>query len=223
MLVRTGDVDLDRYLEHGRPARHGEQTSLPSPTSSCAPTIRSPREFEVECREPGPLYQMGAGTCYQVGFAGVACGIARGALDFCPRCGPQQGAARRQEPAARQCRGAVQPRPGRGRISASARAFLLAVDGARSGRTSPAGNTITVEQRHHRPRVRATNAIHKAREAVDFAYNAAGATAIFENHPLERALPRHPHRDPATAGPGFPISRPCGAWMMGADADLTFV
>ena len=25
-----------------------------------------------------------------------------------------------------------------------------------------------------------TNAIHKAREAVDFAYNAAGATAIFE-------------------------------------------
>ena len=24
---------------------------------------------------------MGSGTCYQVGFAGVACGIARGALD----------------------------------------------------------------------------------------------------------------------------------------------
>ena len=24
---------------------------------------------------------MGTGTCYQVGFAGVACGIARGALD----------------------------------------------------------------------------------------------------------------------------------------------
>ena len=31
-----------------------------------------------------------------------------------------------------------------------------------------------------------TNAIHRSREAVDFAYNAAGATAIFENHPLER-------------------------------------
>src|SRR5258708_27705065 len=26
---------------------------------------------------------MGSGTCYQVGFAGVACGIARGALDCC--------------------------------------------------------------------------------------------------------------------------------------------
>src|SRR5258708_8765704 len=39
------------------------------------------REFDRECRESGPLYRMGAGTCYQVGFAGVACGIARGALD----------------------------------------------------------------------------------------------------------------------------------------------
>ena len=39
------------------------------------------REFDQECRENGPLYRMGSGTCYQVGFAGVACGIARGALD----------------------------------------------------------------------------------------------------------------------------------------------
>src|SRR5438445_4392160 len=39
------------------------------------------REFDRERRENGPLYRMGAGTCYQVGFAGVACGIARGALD----------------------------------------------------------------------------------------------------------------------------------------------
>src|SRR6201987_314931 len=39
------------------------------------------REFDQECREAGPLYRMGSGTCYQVGFAGVACGVARGALD----------------------------------------------------------------------------------------------------------------------------------------------
>ena len=39
------------------------------------------REFDRECRENGPLYRMGNGTCYQVGFAGVACGIARSALD----------------------------------------------------------------------------------------------------------------------------------------------
>jgi hypothetical protein len=39
------------------------------------------RQFDRECRESGPLYRMGSGTCYQVGFAAVACGIARGALD----------------------------------------------------------------------------------------------------------------------------------------------
>src|SRR6266436_3663112 len=39
------------------------------------------RDFDKECRENGPLFRMGNGTCYQVGFAGVAGGIARGALD----------------------------------------------------------------------------------------------------------------------------------------------
>src|SRR5579883_2999046 len=39
------------------------------------------REFDRECRESGPLYRMSNHTCYQIGFAGVACGIARGALD----------------------------------------------------------------------------------------------------------------------------------------------
>src|SRR5207253_9772287 len=32
-------------------------------------------------REGGPLYRMSAMTCYETGFAGVALGIARGALD----------------------------------------------------------------------------------------------------------------------------------------------
>ena len=43
-----------------------------------------------------------------------------------------------------------------------------------------AGEKLTMD---HRIAIRmaSTNAIHKAREAVDFAYNAAGATAIFEN------------------------------------------
>ena len=40
---------------------------------------RRSRESAKECREPGPLYRMSAMTCYEVGFAGVALGIARGA------------------------------------------------------------------------------------------------------------------------------------------------
>src|SRR5258707_8455690 len=38
------------------------------------------RESQKECREPGPLYRMSAMNCYDVGFAGVALGIARAPL-----------------------------------------------------------------------------------------------------------------------------------------------
>jgi len=39
------------------------------------------RDHRFECREPGPLYRLPANLLYQIGFAGVALGIARGALD----------------------------------------------------------------------------------------------------------------------------------------------
>ena len=67
-----------------------------------------------------------------------------------------------------------------------------------------------------------THAIHKAREAVDFAYNAAGATAIFDSHPLERRF-RDIHTVTQQLQGRLRHFETVGAWMMGADADLTFV
>jgi indole-3-acetate monooxygenase len=84
-----------------------------------------------------------------------------------------------------------------------------------------AGATITVEQRIN-IRMAATHAIHKAREAVDFAYNAAGTTAIFENHPLERRF-RDIHTVTQQLQGRLSHFETVGAWMMGADTDLTFV
>jgi indole-3-acetate monooxygenase len=84
-----------------------------------------------------------------------------------------------------------------------------------------AGSMITVEQRVT-VRMAATHAIHKGREAVDFAYNAAGATAIFENHPLERRF-RDIHTVTQQLQGQLRHFETVGAWMMGADADLTFV
>jgi indole-3-acetate monooxygenase len=83
------------------------------------------------------------------------------------------------------------------------------------------GAMITVEQRIT-VRLAATNAIHKAREAVDFAYNAAGATAIFENHPLERRF-RDIHTVTQQLQGQLRHFETVGAFMMGAEADLTFV
>src|SRR5205807_10004001 len=84
-----------------------------------------------------------------------------------------------------------------------------------------AGAIITVEQRIT-VRMAATNAIHKAREAVDFAYNAAGATAIFESHPLERRF-RDIHTVTQQLQGQLWHFETVGAWMMGIEADLTFV
>jgi len=84
-----------------------------------------------------------------------------------------------------------------------------------------AGATITVEQRVTM-RMAATHAIHKAREAVDFAYHAAGATAIFDNHPLERRF-RDIHTVTQQLQGQLKHFETVGAWIMGADADLTYV
>jgi indole-3-acetate monooxygenase len=80
---------------------------------------------------------------------------------------------------------------------------------------------ITVEQRMT-IRMASTHAIHRGREAVDFAYNAAGATAIFDTHPLERRF-RDIHTVTQQLQGRASHFETVGAWMLGADADLTWV
>jgi alkylation response protein AidB-like acyl-CoA dehydrogenase len=177
------------------------------------------REFDRECRENGPLYRMGSGTCYQVGFSGVACGIARAALDCFI------DVARNKVP--RGAKGVLRDNAVVQTGLAQAEVNLRAARGfvlqsmADIWKHLCAGSLITVEQRIT-VRMAATHAIHKAREAVDFAYNAAGATAIFENHPLERRF-RDIHTVTQQLQGQIRHFETVGAWMLGADADLTFV
>jgi alkylation response protein AidB-like acyl-CoA dehydrogenase len=177
------------------------------------------REFDRECRENGPLYRMGSGTCYQVGFAGVACGIARGALD-CFIDLARNKVPRGARSALRE-NAVVQTGLAQAEVNLrAARGFVLQ-SMADIWTHLCAGSLITVEQRIT-VRMAATHAIHKAREAVDFAYNAAGATAIFENHPLERRF-RDIHTVTQQLQGQIRHFETVGAWMLGADADLTFV
>jgi alkylation response protein AidB-like acyl-CoA dehydrogenase len=177
------------------------------------------REFERECRESGPLYRMGAGTCYQVGFAGVACGIARGALDSFIDVARNKVA--RGSKGLLRDNAVVQSNLAQAEVNLrAARGFVL-LSMAEIWKHLCAGASITVEQRIT-VRMAATHAIHKAREAVDFAYNAAGATAIFEDHPLERRF-RDIHTVTQQLQGQLRHFETVGAWMMGAEADLTFV
>src|SRR6202795_152394 len=80
MLVRTEDVEwTDIWNTVGLRGTASDQFALNDFFVRSDHSIT--REFDRECRESGPLYRMSNHTCYQVGFAGVACGIARGALD----------------------------------------------------------------------------------------------------------------------------------------------
>ena len=177
------------------------------------------REFDKECREAGPLYKMSSGTCYQMGFAGVACGIAKGALDeFIDMA---RNKVPRGSKYALRDNAVVQSNIAQAVINVrAARAYLLQ-SMADIWKDLQAGKLISVEQRIT-IRGAATNAIHKAREAVDTVYNAAGATAIFENQPLERRF-RDIHTVTQQLQGRLSHFETVGAFMLGADADLTFV
>jgi len=218
MLVRSKDVEwTDIWNTVGLRGTASDQFALKDFFVRADHSIT--REFERECRENGPLYRMGNGTCYQVGFAGVACGIARGALDcfldLAKNKIPRGGKSPIKDNAV------VQSDLAQAEVNLrAARGFVLQ-SMAEIWKHLCAGSMITVAQRIT-VRMAATNAIHKAREAVDFAYNAAGATAIFDNHPLERRF-RDIHTVTQQLQGRLSHFETVGAWMLGAEADLTWV
>jgi alkylation response protein AidB-like acyl-CoA dehydrogenase len=149
----------------------------------------------------------------------VACGIARGALDNFVDVARNKVPRGMKSPL--RDNAVVQSGLAQAEVNLrAARAFLLQ-SMADIWKDLVAGTSITVEQRVI-IRMAATHAIHKAREAVDFAYNAAGATAIFEGHPLERGF-RDIHTVTQQLQGRLSHFETVGAWMLGVDADLTFV
>jgi alkylation response protein AidB-like acyl-CoA dehydrogenase len=172
-----------------------------------------------ERRETGALYRMSAMTCYEVGFAGVALGIARGALDDFIDVARNKIPRGSRSPIRDSA--VVQTNIGQAEVAIrSARAFLLQ-SVAEIWREISGGAALTVD---HRITIRmaSTNAIHKAREAVDVVYNAAGATAVFESHPLARRF-RDIHTVTQQLQGRLSHFETVGAWILGADADLTWV
>lgn len=141
------------------------------------------RDVPAALREPGPLYRIGTGSTFSLGFAAVSLGVARATLDAAIAL------ARGKHPSlaasAMRDSSAVQGLIGRteGDLRA-ARAYLYGTANAMwhdlcaTGEFSPA----------HRSAVRlaATWTIHQSARVVDTAYHMAGATAVFRSQPFER-------------------------------------
>jgi indole-3-acetate monooxygenase len=141
------------------------------------------REAAAKPREPGRLYAFSSSNMYASGFAGVALGIARSTLEAFITLARDKIARGARHTLRENNLIQAQVAQGEARLR-GARAFLLGsldqiwreIDGA--ARLTIEHNTTI--------RLASTWAIHQAREVVDTAYHAAGATAIFNSEPFER-------------------------------------
>ncbi|MFN0316507.1 MAG: acyl-CoA dehydrogenase family protein [Burkholderiales bacterium] len=178
------------------------------------------RNFERECREPGPVYRLAALQFYEMGFASVGMGIARASLGVfmdLARTKVQRGLKIPLRDNAAVQTNFAQAEAG----LRSARAFLHQTVADTWKHVCQPGAKLTVEQRIL-IRMASTHAIHQAREAVDFAYNTIGTSAVFASHPLERRF-RDMHTVTQHLQGRMGHFETVGAWMLGAEADLTFV
>jgi alkylation response protein AidB-like acyl-CoA dehydrogenase len=150
------------------------------------PEARSTAMFgrdPAEKRETGPLYLFTVFQLFGASFASVALGIAGAALDafvdLAKSKTPTGGRSLLRDSAT------VQSQVGLAQAQlASARVFLQSAlrqmwDGA------VATGALSIEHRLQL-RMASTHASHQAKQVMDTAYHAAGASAIFESNPFER-------------------------------------
>ena len=177
------------------------------------------RDRPEERREPGLIYRFAAMQIYASGFAAVALGAARAALDAFIDL------ARGKTPAltstALRDSAVVQSAIGIADVKLnSARAWLIQVLRETQEAVKVAGE-LTTDQRIA-IRQASTFAIHQAKEVVDVAYHEAGSTAIFDANPFERRF-----RDVNTVTQQVQGRRShfetVGQHLLGADANLRWV
>jgi len=131
--------------------------------------------------QPGKLYSFP--VLYPIGFASVALGIARSTLDAfveLARAKTPRGGRNVLNQSA-----VIQSQFARAEANLRAAKLLLHHAAQSAWNDACADQLISTKHRVH-IRLASTHAIHSAADAVDTAYRAAGATAIFVNQPFER-------------------------------------
>jgi len=144
------------------------------------------RDLPADRREAGPLYNIQMLTLYGIGFSGVALGLARACLDaFMALAATKKSGGGMGSSNVLRDNAVIQSRVAKanGRLNSS-RAYLLQML-REIWQTSAADGGFSLQQRAQL-RVAITGAMDQARRVVDFAYHAAGTTAIFNGSAFER-------------------------------------
>jgi indole-3-acetate monooxygenase len=146
------------------------------------PAERSVLSATAPLVETGPLYRIPRTLCFASGDAAVALAVGRAALEaFSELAGAKTARANtgvlREQPL-------VQSDVGHAEADLrSGRAFLM--EAVRDIWAGACGGGVTLDQRAAL-RIAATHAIRLAVKVVDTVYNAAGATATYESHIIQR-------------------------------------
>jgi alkylation response protein AidB-like acyl-CoA dehydrogenase len=183
------------------------------------PAERTVLSITAPLLEPGPLYRIPRTLLFASGDAAVALGVARSCLTV---FGELAGAKTpRGMPAMLRDQPTIQSDVGHAEANVRSGRALLMETVTDVWSTVNAGGALTMDQRATL-RLATTHAIRLAVQVVDTLYNAAGATAIFEDHPLERRF-RDIHTVTQQLQGQFRHFETVGAWMMGVETDLSFV
>ncbi|MGC2124179.1 MAG: acyl-CoA dehydrogenase family protein, partial [Xanthobacteraceae bacterium] len=163
-----------------------------------------------EWREHGPLYSFNIYQLFGSTFPAIGLGIARAALDGFVELARTKVAGSGSAPLRENA--VVQSQVGVAQAQlAAARAFFMAAwediwQAAQSG-------TMSLDQRV-RLRMAAIHASQQARQIVEMAYLAAGATAVFASNPFERRF-RDMHAVSQQAQSQFSIFEAVGRYYLG--------
>ena len=185
-LAQRSDVEvlrIDAATGLGLPSNpywNGDGTSAMS--RIWAYGFRNPFRFAVE---PGPLYRIPRTLCFASGDAAVALGMARTCLETFVELARDK--TPRAMPALLRDQAMVQGQVGQAEAAVRAgRAFLMETV-ADVWATVSAGGEPTLDQRATL-RLATTHGIRLAAQAIDTVYHAAGVTAVYDGHVLQRAF-----------------------------------
>ena len=181
MFVPAGEVELlDTWKVRGM---RGTGTHHFAVQDVFVPAERTVLSATAPLLEPGPLYKIPRTLCFASGDAAVALGMARTCLEaFFELAGSKTP---RAMPALLRDQSLVQVHVGQAEAALrSGRAFLM--ETVRDVWTTVASSgALTLDQRATL-RLATTHGIRLAAKVIDTVYNAAGATAAYDDHPIQR-------------------------------------
>ena len=177
------------------------------------------RDDPADRRSPGPLYTLPTTSLYACGFASLAVGLARALLDAFVALAMEKTPRGYKHALRSSAVTQTEIAEAEARLRA-ARMYLRGTLGE-VWQSVERSNTLSIEQRMAL-RLAASQTLKEAIAVGDFAYHAAGATAIFESHPFERRF-----RDMHTVAQQVQARRShfetVGKYLLGVEYDVIFL